>query len=110
MLTGVVYFVVNEGEIVYSTYDLDEANGYAENATYDDVRDTAEEFGYDMDELDEDDIDEMAFASGFNGGYYYVDSVELPEDENEILDFVFTSKDGDRFTYSELEEVFEAEE
>ena len=109
ILKGIVYFVVNEGEIVYSTYDEDSAKGYAYQRTQRDMEDTAEELDMNIEELDDDSLAEVAFMSGFDGGYYYVASVELPSDADSLCEFVFETEQGDKFEYNELVEMFDVE-
>ena len=113
LLQGLVYFVVNEGEIVYSTYDEDSARNYAYNRTQLDMEDTAEDMGLDIDIIGDNKLAEVALMSGFDGGYYYVDSVDIPEesdvDEDDILTFTFETDKGDRFDYNDLVEVFDTE-
>ena len=109
VLEGLVFFVVNEGEIVYATYDEQSARNYAYQRTQSDMEDTAEDMDLDIDTLDDDRLAEVAFMSGFDGGYYYVDSVDLPENENNILSFTFETEKGDNFEYNDLVEVFDAE-
>lgn len=111
-LEGRIFFVVNEGEIVYASNSFEAADGYATDKTYDDLQYTADEFGYDLEELDEDDLDELAFASGFDGGYYYVDYVDLPTDVSisDLFEFKFETDKGDVFFYLDLKNVYEEDD
>lgn len=99
-MKGRVYFVVNEGELVYASKNEDKANGFCVRETNKSMFETAFEFGRDLDDLTDDEYNEVAFASGFEGGFYYVDYVDVPKDYNE--DDEFETCESDVFTYSTL--------
>lgn len=104
-MKGRVYFVVNEGSVVYASNSKDAAEGMAMNAADNDLEDKVKESGRDIDDLTEDELAEFGFASGYDGGYYYVDSVNVPE-EYDSYDEIETCE-GDIVTYNDIESAYE---
>ena len=104
-LSGKVYFVVNEGSLVYASTDKDDAECYMENKNYDAAVDEAEESGRDVDDLTPEELAEYAFASGYNGGYHYMDTIKIPKHYDGEEEF--ETCEGDTFTYYELESLLE---
>ena len=99
MKYGVVYLVMNEGEVVYASTDEEFANAYADDQAYDARERVLEE--WDNDDPSDEDIDQADFQAGFDGDYYEVvevnilnltedDIIELPDgteiDVSDILE------------------------
>ena len=99
------YFVVNEGEVIRSFLDEEEAEGFAECKCNDAVDETIRADGFDPEELDIDEVGEFAIKSGFDGGYYYSDKVEI--NDNTDMDAEFETSEGDIICYGDILEVLE---
>lgn len=102
-LSGHIYYVVNDGNIVFASTERDAADDYMFEKNNEAAIDEAEESGRDADDLTPEELAEFAFKAGYNGGYHYMDSIKVPrrydpEDE-------FESKEGDTFTFSDLEDL-----
>lgn len=102
-MQGIVFFIVNESEIIFASNSEIAVNNFKNAREYEDFNETASELGKD-DMLSDRDIIETSFMSGFNNGIYYIDSVDL---DNKADEYEFETSEGDRFYYSELEEVYE---
>lgn len=103
---SIVYIVMNEGEVVYSSEDNESAEAYADNKGYEARERVLEEWG--NDDPSEKDIAEADFQAGYDGDYYEVievdisgltndDMVELPDGSeinvSDILDKMELSDD-----------------
>ena len=104
-MKGKVYYVVNNGNIVYSSADRDNADGVADYLTEEALRSTVEESGRSIDDLTDDELGEFAVMSGAEGGSYQVKSVEVPEEYNENDEF--TTDEDDTYTYKDLLNTYE---
>lgn len=104
-MKGTVYFVINEGEVVYASNSNIAVENYAENKEADAIEDEARDRDIDMDDLDDDDIAELGFMAGYNGGCYTTDSVKIPDEYD--LDDSFDDLEGCTHTFGDLEEVYE---
>lgn len=102
-----VYFVVNEGEVVYASLSQEKAEAYALEQSQSDLEETVEESGRDIEDLTIEELDELRFQSGFDGGYYYTGSVEYDE-SNE--DETFETEEGDVIYFDDLEECLDRDE
>ena len=101
-LSGHIYYVVNDGNIVFASTERDAAEDYMFEKNDEAAIDEAEESGRDADDLTPEELAEFAFKAGYNGGYHYMDSIKIPsryDSEDE-----FESKEGDTFTFGDLEE------
>lgn len=103
-MKGNIHYVVNEGRLVFATDSEELAEGYADGRSQEDLEDTVDEYGRDMDDLTPEELAEMTFINGFDGGYYYTDTVYV--DDEYDLDDTFTSSQGDEFTFSELKDAY----
>lgn len=103
-----VYFVVNEGEVVYASLSQEKAEAYALEQTQNDLEDTVEESGRDIEDLTIEELDELRIQSGFDGGYYYTGSVEYDDESNE--DETFETEEGDVIYFSDLEACLDESE
>ena len=99
-----IYIVLNEGELVYASYDEDEANGYAYSHTQEGVNATLEEWGND-DHTDKD-LEEAAFHNGFDGGFYSVIEVDV-DDADEYGNI--TLDDGTEVCVEDILDIIEQE-
>lgn len=99
-----IYVVVNDGNVEYATHSLSEAQDVCYNKTNQDVNDTVEECGRDVDDLTDEEMAEMAFLSGFNGGYHYVSKVYLDKDMD---DSEFVTGEGVETGETDEFEVYE---
>lgn len=106
-MKGRVYFVVNEGSVVYASNSKDAAEGMAMNAADNDLENKVKESGRDIDDLTEDELAEFGFASGYDGGYYYVDSIEVAEEYDPWE--TFETCEGDEISYGDIEDAYEEE-
>lgn len=95
-----IYFVVNEGSVVFASYDEDAVEDRADELRHDTVQEEVEESGRDIDDLTTEELMEFSISAGANGGYYYTASVKAPKDSE--LDSSFETDEGDEITYSEL--------
>ena len=88
MKYGIVYVVMNEGEVEYASTNKEYAEAFADNKGYDAAQEVLEE--WDNDDPTDEDIAEAGFQAGFDGDYYEVvkvnianktedDMVELPD-------------------------------
>lgn len=95
-----VYYVVNEGEVKFASYDKDEANNFADKNNDEDTNEVLENWGYgDEDDISEKRMAEAAFQAGFDGGIYEVFKIDLSkfsEDDTITLD------DGTEIDVSEI--------
>lgn len=104
-MKGKVHFVVNEGNVVYATNNQKAAEYRALNSHSDAINDKVNECGRDIDDLTDEEFAEFSFAAGYDGGYYYVDSVNVPE-EYDSYDEIETCE-GDIVTYNDIESAYE---
>lgn len=95
-----IYFVVNEGAVVYASYSRGAAEDKAEELRSECLRNIIEESGRDIDDLTPEELMEFQVYSGANGGYYYVGSVKEPEPAS--TDLTFETEEGDEIFYSDL--------
>ena len=72
-MQGIVFFIVNESEIIFASNSEIAVNNFKNAREYEDFNETASELGKD-DMLSDRDIIETSFMSGFNNGIYYIDS------------------------------------
>ncbi len=107
-MKGTVHLVVNEGFIVYATDSAQVAECKAASLSEEATNDAINESGRDADDLTPEEVAEFSFSSGFDGGYYYTDSVEVPEDYDP--DDEFEMADGTYATFAEVEAVYENSE
>ena len=103
-----VYFVVNEGEVVYASLSQEKAEAYALEQSQSDLEETVEESGRDIEDLTIEELDELRFQSGFDGGYYYTGSVEYDDESNE--NETFETEEGDVIYFDDLEECLDRDE
>lgn len=95
-----IYFVVNEGDVVYASYDEAAAESKAEELRSLCLKNIIEESGRDIDDLTPEELMEFQIYSGANGGYYYVGSVKEPKPDSTEL--TFETDEGDEILYSDL--------
>lgn len=95
-----IYFIVNEGSIVFASYDADAVEARADGLRDAAIHDEVEESGRDIDDLTPEELMEFGISAGYNGGYYYTASIKEPKDSD--IDDTFETDEGDEFTYSEL--------
>ena len=69
-----IYIVLNEGDVVYASYNKEDAEGYALTKNICGAEETLNDWG--NDDPTEDDWDEASFQSGFDGGYHEVVEIE----------------------------------
>lgn len=69
-----IYIVLNEGDIVYASYDREDAEGYALTKNICGAEETLS--GWGNDDPTDDDWDEASFQNGFDGGYHEVVEVD----------------------------------
>lgn len=85
-----VYYVVNEGEVKFASYDRDEAISFANEKNDEDINDVLEDWGYDdEDDISEKRMNEAAFQAGYDGSVYEVHKIDLSkhsEDDTIKLD------------------------
>ena len=102
-----VYVVINEGEAVFATNNEEVADAYAENAIDNCVYDTVEECGRDIDDLTPEELEEMSFMSGFDGGYYEVQSFELDIENRDNNPDTVELDDGTELDVDDIFDVYE---
>lgn len=102
-LSGKIYYAVNEGEIVYASTDKGDVEDFIFDKNDAAAIDEAENAGRDADDLTPEELAEFAVAAGFNGGYHYMDSIKIPKGYDSEEEF--ESKEGDVFTFADLEDV-----
>lgn len=95
-----IYFVVNEGDVVYASYDKDVAKNKAEELCSKCLRDVVDESGRDIDDLTPEELIEFQIYSGANGGYYYVGSIKEPKPDS--MELTFETDEGDEIPYLDL--------
>ena len=103
-MKGTVHFVLNEGEIVFASNNQEAVENYAVNKCDDAILEEAEDRGIDADDLDDDELGELAFMAGYNGGCYITDSIEIPADMD--LDDTFEDCEGSTHTFGDLDDVY----
>lgn len=96
----IIYFVVNEGDVVYASYDKDVAENKAEELRSECLRGVVDESGRDIDDLTPEELIEFQIYNGANGGYYYVGSIKEPKPDSTEL--TFETDEGDEILYSDL--------
>jgi hypothetical protein len=80
----VIYVVLNEGEIVFASEDEELANGYADKSWQKDIQDTANEYGFDLNNPKQ--LDAAQYQAGFDGGVYDVVKVDTNKfDDNDEM-------------------------
>ena len=99
-----IYFVVYEGEILFSSDDKDKVDGIANDLNWDNLEDTADDMDVVIEDLDEEELAELALTAGAENGAYYTDSVEVSDDDD--FEFSFETKEGDEFTLADLIAVY----
>lgn len=108
-----VYIVVNEGNILYATKELDEAKGFCNDKIDEGVLEAAEECGRDLDDMTDEEIGEMSFMSGFNGGYHYVSKAEINDDMDDSETVTAEGVDNceeDNFEVGDIREALKSSE
>lgn len=82
---GIVYVVMNEGEVVYASTSKEFADGYADNQGYNARQEVLDKWG--NDDPTEEDIAEADFQAGFDGDYYEVVKVNISsKTEDDIIE------------------------
>lgn len=99
-----IYFVVYEGEILFSSDDKDKVDGIANDLNWDNLEDTADDMDVVIEDLDEEELAELALTAGAENGAYYTDSVEVSDDDD--FEFSFETKEGDEFILADLIAVY----
>lgn len=95
-----IYYVVNEGNVVYASYSEVAAENKAEDLRLECLKHIVEEAGRDIDDLTPGELIEFEIYSGANGGYHYVGSIKEPKPDSTEL--VFRTDEGDDILYDDL--------
>lgn len=69
--SSLVYVVINEGEVVFASYDKEQAENFAYNQSQNALQTVLSE-EWKIDDPTEKDIDEASFQSGFDNGIWEV--------------------------------------
>ena len=105
MRNGIIYVVINEGEVSYASTDKESANAYADTQGFEARVRVLEE--WDNEDPSEDDIEEADFQAGFDGDYYEVVKVDI---SNLVEDDTVELPDGTEIEVSEILEKLEVED
>ena len=101
-----ISLVVNEGEIVFASYNKSDAEDYAYNRSEEDLNEMCEEDDIDIEGLDEDELAGLAVKSGYENGCYDVHT-EMIEMDDEIE---YELPDGTTYFLSDVLNVLEKDE
>lgn len=101
-----IHLVVNEGEIVYASPSREKAEDYAHNRMEEDIDELCDDEDVDIDFLDEDDLAELAFKSGYENGCYdvHTEMIEM-DDENDEIEYELP--DGETYYLSDVTDVLD---
>lgn len=104
-----ISLVVNEGEIVFASYNKSDAEDYAYNRSEEDLNEMCEDDDIDIDGLDEDELAGLFFKSGYENGCYdvHTEMVEM-DDENDEIEYELP--DGTTYFLSDVVEVLDDDE
>ena len=100
-----VYIVVNEGEVVFVSFEKEEADNYAYNKGLEARDEVLEEMGCDED-LDEKDLFEAEFQAGYDGGVFEVHYVDMSQHKEDDVIFV----GGDEIEYNDIVMLLEKDD
>lgn len=103
-MKGNVYLLINEGEIIVASNNKEYIEDTKETKSEEAMADTAESWGRDMEDMTQEELAEVSFGAGFDGGYYYVSKIKVPDNYNS--DDSFTTEEDDEFTYGEVEDAY----
>lgn len=102
------YFLCfNEGELVFASTNEDSVIEYKDNCSHTALVDACEECGRDIDDLTPEELQEISFMAGYDGGYYYMDSVDIDSINDVDESTEFLSKEDDIYTINDLRGVLE---
>ena len=104
-----ISLVVNEGEIVFASYNKSDAEDYAYNRSEEDLNEMCEDEDIDIEGLDEDELAGLSFKSGYENGCYdvHTEMVEM-DDENDEIEYEMP--DGTTYFLSDVVEVLDDDE
>lgn len=105
MKHGILYIVLNEGEVEYASPNKSAAQLYANNSFLSARDAILEEWGID-DPVDKD-LDEASFQAGFDGGCYEVEKVDLT---NLNYDDTVEISDGSEIDVSDILEKLQEDD
>lgn len=92
----IVYVVINEGEIVFASYDEEKANQFANEKKEDAINEVLNE--WEIDDLTHEDMAEVNFQSGYDNGVWEISSIDISDiREDEEIEI-----DGDIFEFNDL--------
>lgn len=91
-----VFIVVNEGSIVFASKSEDAAEGFREDAIIRDRNAEIEESGRDIDDLTPEELAEFEYISGYNGGCYTSECINIKDADDDDTEYV--TSDCDTFT------------
>lgn len=100
MAKDIIYFVINEGEVIYASRDEDEANDYCsmlEDQAYKEAKDA---LGLE-DDCSENDLCDIGWKSGYDDGIFEVLSVDYNE-LKEKNDMTISGTEDYEITYYDI--------
>lgn len=105
MKNGIVYIVMNEGEVVYASNEREVAETYANNKMYEARGEILDE--WENDDATDEDIAEAEYQSAFYGECYEVEEVNI---SNLVEDDVVETLNGTEIEVSDILEKLELSE
>lgn len=99
-----MYVVINEGDVVYATTSEEEAIDTRDQLIAEHIADEVENAGRDLDDLTEEEYNQFAFSSGYNGGHHYTAEVNVSRED---LDMEITTDEGDTITAADVYEAYD---
>ena len=97
MKYGVVYIVINEGEVAYASVDREETEEFANDRNYMAREEVLAE--WENDDPSEENLAEADFQVGYNGDYYKVECIDISNcSEDDIIEL----EDGTEIEVSDI--------
>lgn len=96
-----LYVAMCNGEPAYVADNDEEVISYCANHMQGEIEDAAREVGRDLDEMDENEVAEMAFMAGHSGDYMYPAKVNVQDNVED--DDIVTVVSLDKTTEEEVE-------
>ena len=95
----VAYLVINNGDIIFASHDVNKANILCERKNHAGMLEEIDDIDEVLEDLTEEDIARMAFSNGLNGGHHYVAKVAYKDGGDGSVE----TDEGDEYTFEEIE-------